>query len=79
MPRDAPVLALAPPCPHLPLSLALAPPHPPLPAGLERHSYLLVLDAGSMAELARADVDHVIGFGFHGNFMAADGSSTEVA
>ena len=50
-----------------------------LTAGPQRHSYLLVLDAVSMAELARADVDHVIAFGFHGNFLAADGSSTEVA
>jgi hypothetical protein len=73
------VLALAPPCHHLPLPLTPAPSHPPLPAGPQRHSYLLVLDAGSMAELARADLNHVIGFGFHGNFVAADGSSTEVA
>jgi beta,beta-carotene 9',10'-dioxygenase len=33
-------------------------------------SFLLVLDAGSLAELARAEVPHHIPFGFHGNYFA---------
>lgn len=32
------------------------------------HSFLLVLDAGSMRELARAEAPHQIPFGFHGQF-----------
>jgi carotenoid cleavage dioxygenase-like enzyme len=31
-------------------------------------SVLLVLDAGSFTELARAEVPHAIPFGFHGQF-----------
>lgn len=31
-------------------------------------SFLLVLDASSFTELARADLPHVVPFGFHGNF-----------
>jgi beta,beta-carotene 9',10'-dioxygenase len=31
-------------------------------------SFLLVLDAGTLAELARAEVPHHIPFGFHGQF-----------
>ena len=38
-----------------------------LDAARER-SYLLVLDAGSLEELARATVPHAIPFGFHGQF-----------
>jgi beta,beta-carotene 9',10'-dioxygenase len=34
----------------------------------EGHSTLLVLDAASFTELARADVPHAIPFGFHGRF-----------
>ena len=34
-------------------------------------SFLLVLDAGSLAELARARVPHAIPFGFHGQFTTA--------
>lgn len=35
------------------------------------NSFLLVLDAGSFNELARAEVPHHIPFGFHGQFFAA--------
>lgn len=48
-------------------------------AGPEKHSYLLMLDAGTMQEVARAAVKHVIGFGFHGNLFGTDGSSTDLA
>jgi beta,beta-carotene 9',10'-dioxygenase len=34
--------------------------------GKQGHSFLLVLDAASFAELARAQVSHHIPFGFHG-------------
>jgi beta,beta-carotene 9',10'-dioxygenase len=34
-------------------------------------SFLLVLDAGSFAERARAEVPHHVPFGFHGQFMRA--------
>lgn len=47
--------------------------------GEERSSYLLLLDAGSMREVARAAVGHAMGFGFHGNLLAADGSTTDLA
>jgi beta,beta-carotene 9',10'-dioxygenase len=33
-------------------------------------SYLLILDASTFRELARAEVPHHIPFGFHGNYMA---------
>ncbi|KAL4458227.1 hypothetical protein ABPG75_013092 [Micractinium tetrahymenae] len=49
-------------------------------AGPDKHSYLLVLDARSMKEVARAAVPHVVGFGFHGNlFGSASGESTDLA
>jgi beta,beta-carotene 9',10'-dioxygenase len=32
-------------------------------------SFVLVLDASSLAERARAEVPHHIPFGFHGNFF----------
>ena len=32
-------------------------------------SFLLVLDAGSFEELARADAPHHIPFGFHGQYL----------
>jgi beta,beta-carotene 9',10'-dioxygenase len=35
-----------------------------------RRSFLLVLDAADMGELARADAPHHIPFGFHGNYLA---------
>jgi len=35
-----------------------------------QHSYLLILDAKTLAELARAEIPHHIPFGFHGNFYA---------
>ena len=47
------------------------------PAGPEQHSYLLILDAGTMQEVARASVPHTIGFGFHGNVFQADGATTD--
>ena len=34
-------------------------------------SFLLVLEANSFAEIARAEVPHHIPFGFHGQFFAA--------
>jgi carotenoid cleavage dioxygenase-like enzyme len=34
-------------------------------------SFLLVLDAASLAELARADAPHAIPFHFHGAFFAS--------
>jgi carotenoid cleavage dioxygenase-like enzyme len=33
------------------------------------HSFLLVLDAGSFEEIARADAPHHIPFGFHGQYF----------
>jgi beta,beta-carotene 9',10'-dioxygenase len=35
-------------------------------------SFLLVLDAGSLEELARASVPHHIPFGFHGNYFGSE-------
>lgn len=59
---------------------AATPPEPVRPAGPDRHSYLLVLDARNMQEVARAAVPHVVGFGFHGNlFHGASGDSTDLA
>jgi carotenoid cleavage dioxygenase-like enzyme len=37
----------------------------------ERRSFLLVLDAASFTELARAEVPHAIPFGFHGHFTTS--------
>ncbi len=37
--------------------------------GRTERSFLLVLDAGSLEELARAEVPHHIPFGFHGQFV----------
>ncbi len=34
-----------------------------------RRSFLLVLDAGSFEELARAEAPHHIPFGFHGEYL----------
>lgn len=64
-----------------PSSWLLSPcPAPVLPAGPDQHSYLLVLDAGSLEEVARAKVPHVVGFGFHGNlFDGESGDSTDLA
>lgn len=39
-----------------------------LDAGAER-SYLLVLDARDLGELARAEAPHAVPFGFHGQFL----------
>jgi carotenoid cleavage dioxygenase-like enzyme len=39
--------------------------------GDKGNSFLLVLDAGSLEELARAEVPHHIPFGFHGQFARA--------
>jgi carotenoid cleavage dioxygenase-like enzyme len=36
--------------------------------GRSERSFLLVLDASSLEELARAEVPHHIPFGFHGQF-----------
>jgi torulene dioxygenase len=40
--------------------------------GLEGKSYLLVLDAKTMKEVGRADVDGVVGHGFHGTHISAE-------
>jgi beta,beta-carotene 9',10'-dioxygenase len=40
---------------------------------LEQRSFLLVLDAAKLVELARASVPHAIPFHFHGAFFARDG------
>lgn len=45
-----------------------------LDAASER-SFLLVLDAGDLSEIARAEVPHHIPFGFHGQFAAAPPSA----
>jgi carotenoid cleavage dioxygenase-like enzyme len=37
---------------------------------VRERSYLLALDAGTLEELARATVPHVIPFGFHGQFAS---------
>jgi carotenoid cleavage dioxygenase-like enzyme len=37
--------------------------------GRNDSSFLLVLDASSMTEIARAECPHQIPFGFHGNFF----------
>jgi carotenoid cleavage dioxygenase-like enzyme len=37
------------------------------------------LDAGTLEQVARADVPQVIGFGFHGNLISADGYNTDLA
>jgi carotenoid cleavage dioxygenase-like enzyme len=39
--------------------------------GRKGNSFLLVLDAGSLDEVARAEVPHHIPFGFHGQFASA--------
>ncbi len=38
--------------------------------GTQGHSFLLVLDATSFTEMARAEVPHTIPFGFHGFYTA---------
>ena len=43
--------------------------------GRTGNSFLLVLDAGSLDELARAEVPHHVPFGFHGQFARACGSA----
>ncbi|PSC69694.1 betacarotene 15,15 -monooxygenase [Micractinium conductrix] len=48
-------------------------------AGPEQHSYLLLLDAASLQEVARAMLPHTIGFGFHGNVFQRDGATTDLA
>jgi carotenoid cleavage dioxygenase-like enzyme len=42
--------------------------------GRKGNSFLLILDAGSFTELARAEAPHHIPFGFHGQFFADSGS-----
>jgi beta,beta-carotene 9',10'-dioxygenase len=39
-------------------------------------SFLLVLDASTLKELARATAPHVISFGFHGGFFANSDAAT---
>lgn len=45
--------------------------------GPSGNSYLLVLDAHSLRELARAEVPHHIPFGFHGMFAESDGGGSQ--
>ena len=59
-------------------SPALRWPSPPLCAGQERASHLLLLDARDMSEVARAPLGHATGFGFHGNLVFPDGTSTDL-
>jgi beta,beta-carotene 9',10'-dioxygenase len=42
----------------------------------EQRSFLLVLDAATFTELARAQVPHVIPFGFHGRFATSRSTAT---
>ena len=37
--------------------------------GFQRTSYLLCLDAKTMAEVGRAEVEHAVAFGFHGMYL----------
>ena len=41
-------------------------------AGVQERSFLLVLDAGSMQEVARAWTEHPVSLGFHGHFSELD-------
>ena len=41
--------------------------------GIGGRSYLLCLDARTMREVGRADVDGVVGFGFHGCHVPSGG------
>ena len=41
--------------------------------GYRSKSYLLVLDAKTMSPIGRADVDGVVGFGFHGVHVPTTG------
>lgn len=38
--------------------------------GYKGKSYLLCLDAKDLTEIARAEVDTVVSFGFHGKYVA---------
>jgi carotenoid cleavage dioxygenase-like enzyme len=49
-----------------------------LDASTER-SFLLVLDAGSFEEVARAEAPHHIPFGFHGQYFRDKGDSTSAS
>jgi beta,beta-carotene 9',10'-dioxygenase len=42
----------------------------------KQHSFLLVLDAASLAEMARAEAPHAIPFHFHGNFFPGAAQAT---
>ncbi|KAI6151617.1 carotenoid oxygenase [Pisolithus tinctorius] len=48
--------------------------------GFTEKSYLLVLDAKTMKEVGRANMDCVVGFGFHGVYQsrAVEGPSTDI-
>ena len=41
-------------------------------AGAQKQSFLLVLDASNMQEVARAWTNHPVTLGFHGNFFGLD-------
>ena len=41
-------------------------------AGVQKRSFLLVLDASNMQEMARAWTKHPVTLGFHGNFFGLD-------
>lgn len=48
--------------------------------GIKGKSYLLVLDARTLEEVGRAEVNGVVGFGFHGKFVdpTKEGKDLEV-
>lgn len=48
--------------------------------GYTEKSYLLVLDAKTMEEVGRAEMDCIVGFGFHGVYQpqAVEGPSTDI-
>lgn len=47
-------------------------------AGPAQRSFLLVLDARTMEEVGRASVPQPVPFGFHGQYLAADGTGTQL-
>jgi len=54
------------------LVVHLGPDYAVLGAGAQKRSFLLVLDASNMQEVARAWTKHPVTLGFHGNFFGID-------
>lgn len=48
-----------------------------LTAGNRQHSFLLVLDALTFIEVARAPLPHALPFGFHGHFVDSPAAEQE--